>query len=159
MKIEKKVVKRMAIASHSVNISASVENVWEYVSQIENWATMVPAYKEHEQIDEQKSVWTFEGNFKGLKKTVKMELDITEFHAPSTIRFELKGLTDNFTGSGQFTAEETAGQTTMTGTVEVNAGGLSGAVLSPVLKMVLPKVTSRLTEKIARQIKQDKVLV
>ena len=159
MKIEKKVVKRMAIASHSVNISASVENVWEYVSHIENWATLVPAYKEHEQIDEQKSVWTFEGNFKGLKKTVKMELDITEFHAPSTIRFELKGLTDNFTGSGQFTAEETAGQTTMTGTVEVNAGGLSGAVLSPVLKMVLPKVTVRLTEKIARQIKQDKVLV
>ncbi|MCG7333747.1 SRPBCC family protein [Sporosarcina sp. ACRSM] len=149
----------MAIASHSVNIPASVENVWAYVSQIENWATMVPAYKEHEQIDEQKSIWTFEGEFKGLKKTVKMELDITEFHAPSTIRFELKGLTDNFTGSGQFTAEESAEHTTMTGTVEVNAGGLSGAVLAPVLKMVLPKVTTRLTEKIARQIKQDKVLV
>ncbi|KXH86949.1 carbon monoxide dehydrogenase [Sporosarcina sp. HYO08] len=148
----------MAIASHSVNIPASVENVWEYVSQIENWATMVPAYKEHEQIDEQKSVWTFEGNFKGLTKTVKMELDITEFQAPSTIRFEIKGLTDNFTGSGTFTAEEKAEHTTMTGTIEVNAGGLSGAVLSPVLKMVLPKVTSRLTEKIARQIKGDKVL-
>ncbi|WP_253724368.1 CoxG family protein [Sporosarcina sp. HYO08] len=158
MKLEKKVVKHMAIASHSVNIPASVENVWEYVSQIENWATMVPAYKEHEQIDEQKSVWTFEGNFKGLTKTVKMELDITEFQAPSTIRFEIKGLTDNFTGSGTFTAEEKAEHTTMTGTIEVNAGGLSGAVLSPVLKMVLPKVTSRLTEKIARQIKGDKVL-
>ncbi len=160
MKIEKKVVKRMAIASHSVNISASVENVWEYVSQIENWATLVPAYKEHEQIDEKESQFGhLKGISKGLKKTVKMELDITEFHAPSTIRFELKGLTENFTGSGQFTAEETAGQTTMTGTVEVNAGGLSGAVLSPVLKMVLPKVTVRLQKKIARQIKQDKVLV
>ncbi|WP_342514681.1 SRPBCC family protein [Sporosarcina sp. FSL K6-1522] len=143
----------MAIASHSVIIQAPVENVWKYVSQIENWATMVPAYKEHEQIDEQKSVWTFEGNFKGLKKTVKMELNITEFDEPSIIRFELKGLTDNFTGSGRFTAEETAGETTMTGTIEVNAGGLTGAVLSPVIKMVLPKVTTRLTEKIARQIK------
>ena len=147
----------MAIASHSVNIPASVENVWEYVSQIENWATMVPAYKEHEQIDEQKSVWTFEGNFKGFKKTVKMELNVTELHEPSMIRFELKGLTDNFTGSGKFTAEETAGQTTMTGTIEVNAGGLTGAVLSPVIKMVLPKVTTRLTEKIARQIKPEKM--
>lgn len=143
----------MAIASHSVIIQAPVENVWKYVSQIENWATMVPAYKEHEQIDEQKSVWIFEGNFKGLKKTVKMELNITEFDEPSIIRFELKGLTDNFTGSGRFTAEETAGETTMTGTIEVNAGGLTGAVLSPVIKMVLPKVTTRLTEKIARQIK------
>lgn len=142
----------MAIASHSVVISAPVENVWEYVSQVENWATMVPAYKEHEQIDEQKSIWIFEGNFKGLKKTVKMELNITEFDEPSIIRFELKGLTDNFTGSGRFTAEEAAGETTMTGTIEVNAGGLTGAVLTPVIKMVLPKVTTRLTEKMARQI-------
>ena len=157
--IKKEVVKRMAIASHSVIIPASVENVWEYVSQIENWAVMVPAYKEHEQIDEQKSVWTFEGNIKGFKKAVKMELNVTEFHEPSMIRFELKGVTENFTGSGKFTAEETAGQTTMTGTVEVNAGGLTGAVLTPVIKMVLPKVTTRLTEKIARQVKQEKVPV
>ncbi|MFJ7935606.1 SRPBCC family protein [Sporosarcina sp. NPDC096371] len=147
----------MAIASHSVSIPTSVGNVWEYVSKIENWAVMVPAYKEHEQMDEQKSVWTFEGNFKGFKKTVQMELNITEFQEPSVIRFELKGLTDNFTGSGQFTAEETAGQTTMTGTVEVNAGGLTGAVLTPVIKMVLPKVTTRLTEKIARQVKREEV--
>jgi len=145
----------MAIASHAVIISASVENVWEYVSHIENWAILVPAYKEHEQIDEQKSVWTFEGNIKGFKKVVKMELNITEFHEPSMIRFELKGLTENFTGSGKFTAEETAGQTTMTGTIEVNAGGLTGTVLTPVIKMVLPKVTTRLTEKIARQVKQE----
>ncbi|MFD1205242.1 CoxG family protein [Sporosarcina contaminans] len=149
----------MAIASHSVIIPASVENVWNYVSQIENWATMVPAYKEHEQIDEHKSVWTFEGNFKGLKKTVKMELNITEFHEPSMIRFELNGITDNFTGSGEFTAEETDGKTTMLGTLEVNAGGLAGAVLSPVIKMVLPKVTTRLTEKIARQINREELPV
>ncbi|WP_153733626.1 SRPBCC family protein [Sporosarcina obsidiansis] len=149
----------MATASHSVIIPTSVENVWNYVSHIENWATMVPAYKEHEQIDEHTSIWTFEGNFKGLKKTVKMELIITEFHEPSMIRFELKGITDNFTGSGEFTAEETAGDTTMTGTVEVNAGGLTGAVLSPVIKMVLPKVTTRLTEKIARHIKREEMPV
>lgn len=142
----------MAIASHTVTLTASVEDVWAYVSKIENWATMVPAYKKHEEIDEQKSIWTFEGNFKGLKKTVQMELNITEFQAPSIIRFEIEGLTDKFTGSGKFTAEANETQTDMTGTIEVNAGGLSGAVLSPVIKMVLPKVTTRLTEKIARQI-------
>jgi len=149
----------MAIASHAVNISAPIENVWKYVSQIENWATMVPAYKEHEQVDEQQSIWTFEGNFKGLKKTVKMELNITEFTEPSNITFEIKGLTDNFTGSGKFTAEEAKDQTMMTGTIEIHAGGLSGAMLTPVLKMLLPKVTTRLTEKIARQIKQEKIFV
>lgn len=152
IKRQKKVVKQMAVASHSVTIPVAVEKVWDYVSKIEHWATMVPAYKEHEQIDERKSIWTFEGSFKGLKKTVKMELNIIEWNEPSSIKFELKGLTDNFTGSGKFTAEGTAEHTTMTGIIEVNAGGLSGAVLTPVIKMVLPKVTMHLTEKIARHI-------
>lgn len=66
-----------------------------------------------------------------------MELDITEFHAPSPIRFELIRLMDNFTGSEQFTTVETAEHTTMTGTVEVNADGLSGAVLLRFLRMVV----------------------
>ncbi|MEO4051863.1 SRPBCC family protein [Solibacillus sp. CAU 1738] len=142
----------MATATHSVEIPVSIDTVWNYVSKIDKWATLVPAYKEYEQVDDKKSIWTFEGNMKGIKKTVKMELNIVEFSEPSNIKFELKGLTENFTGSGQFTAEETAGKTTMTGTVEVNAGGLTGAVLTPMIKMVLPKVTTRLTEKIARQI-------
>lgn len=146
----------MAQASHTVTVPTNIENVWDFVSKIEQWATLVPAYKEHEQIDEKKSVWTFEGSMKGLKKTVQMELEIVEFNEPNNIKFTLKGLTDNFTGSGQFQAEEIAEGTKMTGTVEVNAGGISGAVLTPMIKMVLPKVTTRLTEKIARTI-QSKV--
>lgn len=142
----------MAQASHTVTVPTNIENVWDFVSKIEQWATLVPAYKEHEQIDEKKSVWTFEGSMKGLKKTVQMELEIVEFNEPNNIKFTLKGLTDNFTGSGQFQAEEIAEGTKMTGTVEVNAGGISGAVLTPMIKMVLPKVTTRLTEKIARTI-------
>ena len=140
----------MAQATHSVIVPLNVETVWNFVSRIENWATLVPAYKEHEQIDDKKSIWTFEGSMKGIKKTVKMELEIIEFNEPNNIKFTLTGLTDNFKGSGQFQAEEIAGGTNMIGTVEANAGGISGAVLNPMIKMVLPKVTTRLTEKIAR---------
>ena len=142
----------MAQATHSVTVPVSVDTVWNFVSKIEKWATLVPAYKEHEQIDDKKSVWTFEGNMKGIKKTVKMELEIIEFSEPNNIKFTLTGLTENFKGSGQFQAEEVAGGTKMTGTVEATAGGISGAVLNPMIKMVLPKVTTRLTEKIARTI-------
>ncbi|MGM9943410.1 MAG: CoxG family protein [Lysinibacillus sp.] len=142
----------MAQATHSVTVPLSVDTVWDFVSKIEKWATLVPAYKEHEQINDEKSVWTFEGNMKGIKKTVKMELEIIEFNEPNNIKFTLIGLTENFKGSGQFQAEEVAGGTNMIGTVEATAGGISGAVLNPMIKMVLPKVTVRLTEKIARTI-------
>ncbi|WP_274307784.1 CoxG family protein [Solibacillus daqui] len=142
----------MAQASHSVQIPVAQDKVWAFVSKIEKWATLVPAYKDHKQIDELTSHWTFEGNFKGLSKKIQLEIKIVEMNEPSSIKFEIKGLSDNFSGGGEFKAEPKDGGTYMTGTVEVNAGGLSGAVLTPAIKVVLPKITSRLTEKIARHI-------
>lgn len=142
----------MAQASHSVQIPVAQDKVWAFVSEIEKWATLVPAYKDHHQIDEHTSHWTFEGNFKGLSKKVQLEIKIVEMNEPSSIKFDIKGLSDNFSGGGEFKAEPKDGGTYMTGTVEVNAGGLSGAVLTPAIKVILPKITSRLTEKIARHI-------
>ena len=142
----------MAQASHSVQIPVAQEKVWAFVSKIEKWATLVPAYKEHKQIDEQTSHWTFEGNFKGLQKKIELEIKIVEMNEPTNIKFQIKGLSDNFSGGGEFKAEAKDGGTLMTGIVEVSAGGLSGAVLTPAIKVLLPKITTRLTEKIARHI-------
>lgn len=142
----------MATGTHTVEVPVEVQAVWDYVSDLEKWATTVPAYKEHEIIDDKRSIWTFEGSLKGIKKTIQAQVDITEWNEPSNIKFEIKGLSDNFTGSGKFTAEEVNSKTTMTCTVEVQAGGLSGAVLTPVIKWAVPKVTARLTESIARKI-------
>lgn len=142
----------MAQASHAVQIPVAQEKVWAFVSKIEKWATLVPAYKEHKQIDEQTSHWTFEGSFKGLSKKIELEIKIVEMNEPTNIKFQIKGLSDNFSGGGEFRAEAKDGGTLMTGTVEIAAGGLSGAVLTPAIKVLLPKITTRLTEKIARHI-------
>ena len=123
-----------------------------FVSKIEKWATLVPAYKSHKEIDEKKSIWTFEGSMKGITKKVEMEISIVEINAPTDIKFKMKGLSDNFSGSGAFHAEAEGNGTAMTLTVDASAGGLTGAVLSPMIKMVLPKITTKLTEKIGRAI-------
>ena len=142
----------MAQASHSVQIPVSQDKVWGFVSKIEKWAVLVPAYKAHKEVDAQTSIWTFEGNFKGLTKKVELEIKIVEMNEPNQIKFEIKGLSDNFSGAGEFIAEPKDGDTYMTGTVEVNAGGIAGAVLTPAIKVLLPKVVTRLTEKIGRTI-------
>lgn len=153
MNIERKLEYIMAQATHSVTVPVSQDKVWAFVSKLEKWATMVPGYKAHEQQDETTSIWTFEGNMKGLKKTVQLELKIVEFNEPSNIKFEFRGITENFSGSGQFTAEAEGNGTKMTGTVEAEAGGIAKVALNPMIKMLLPKVTERLTEKIGRSIK------
>lgn len=140
----------MAQASHSVTVPVGQEKVWSFVSNIEKWAKLVPGYKEHKMIDDKKSLWTFEGNMKGITKTIEMELNIVEFVEPSNIKVEITGLSDKFTGSGQFQAAPEENGTQMTGTVEVNAGIL----LAPMVKIILPKVTSRLTEKIGRTLQK-----
>lgn len=142
----------MAQAAHTVQIPVERETVWNFVSKIEKWATLVPAYKAHKLVNENESIWTFEGSLKGMKKTVEMQITILEMIAPSSIKFEIKGLSDNFKGTGHFTAVEAGNGTEMTATLDISAGGLTGAVLSPVIKMVLPKVTTKLTEKIGRTI-------
>ena len=63
---------------------------------------------------------------KGIKKTIQAQVDITEWNEPSNIKFELKGLSDNFTGSGHFTAEDVDGKTTMTCKVERQCRGNIG---------------------------------
>ena len=127
----------MATGTHTVEIPVDVQVVWDYVSDLENWAPTVPAYKEHEIINDKQSIWTFEGSVKGIKKTIQAQVDITEWIEPSNIKFELKGLSDNFTGSGHFTAEDVNGVSKMTCTVEVRAGGISGAVLTNQLHVKL----------------------
>lgn len=46
---------------------------------------------------------------KGIRKTIQTQVDITEWNEPSPIKFEIKGLTDKFTASGLFSAEEVNG--------------------------------------------------
>ncbi|MGM9966418.1 MULTISPECIES: CoxG family protein [unclassified Rummeliibacillus] len=143
----------MATASHSVEVKVPQKEVWDFVSNMEKWATLVPGYREHQIINDQQSTWTFSGNVGVLKKEVKVQIDITGWEEPNKISFNLTGLTDKFSGNGYF--EDKAideNKTEMTGHLEVKAGGLAGPVLNPIFSAVLPKATSILTNRVANKI-------
>ncbi|MGE7688038.1 CoxG family protein [Lysinibacillus sp. NPDC097214] len=144
----------MATGTHMVEVPVGIENVWDFVSDMEKWAKLVPGYNAHEMIDEKNSTWTFKGNVGVLKKTVQVEIAILEWAAPSKVTFELKGISDNFSGNGYFLAESIdAENTKMTGFLEVTAGGLAGPVLNPIFKPIVPKATQMLTDRVANKIK------
>ena len=144
----------MATGTHIVEVPVGIENVWDFVSDMEKWAKLVPGYNAHEMIDEKHSTWTFKGNVGVLKKTVEVEITILEWLAPTKVTFELQGLSDNFSGNGYFLAESIdADHTKMTGYLEVKAGGLAGPVLNPIFKPIVPKATQMLTDRVANKIK------
>lgn len=143
----------MATASHTTIVKENQQGVWSFVSDMEKWATLVPGYRQHEMINEKQSKWTFAGNVGILKKSVEVQIDITNWEEPSKIEFDLTGLTDKFTGSGYFEAKIIDEQTTeMTGHLEIKAGGIASAVLNPIFSAVLPKATTILTERVANKI-------
>ncbi|UZM98540.1 SRPBCC family protein [Lysinibacillus sp. MHQ-1] len=58
----------MATGTHTVEVPVGIEHVWDFVSDMEKWAKLVPGYNAHEMIDDKHSTWTFKGNVGVLKK-------------------------------------------------------------------------------------------
>jgi carbon monoxide dehydrogenase subunit G len=133
--------------SFSKDVDLPIETIWEFVSDMNNWAPLVPGYIDHKILNERQSTWKFKGDVGRIQKTVSMKVDITEWKKPTTVRFTLTGISEKITGNGFFEANRvTEYQTKMTGNLDMTAKGLMGPVINPVLKTIVPKTAKRLTE-------------
>lgn len=143
----------MPNGSHSTKLEIPIEKVWDFVSSINNWAPLVPGYIHHEIISENESTWEFKGDLGFMKKTVKLKVDITEWREPNLVTFNLTGVSDNFKGDGYFEAEKVDdGSTTMTGYLDITAGGAMGPMINSILKKFVPKTAEELTTAVANKI-------
>ena len=139
--------------SYTTELDLPIEVIWDFVSDMNKWAPLVPGYIEHKILNEKQSTWKFKGDVGRLQKTVSMRIDITEWKKPTTVRFTLTGLTENVSGKGYFEAKEiTNYQTEMTGNLNMTAKGLMGPVINPVLKTMVPKTVKRFTEAVVNKI-------
>ena len=65
------------------------------------------------------------------------------------MKFDIKGLSDNFDGNGYFTiSTSNNGSTQVTGSLDLSAGGFMEMMINPVLESFVPKVTIDLTNSI-----------
>lgn len=143
----------MPQATHTIEIPLSIEKVWDFVHDMNNWAPLVPDYMDHEILSDRQSTWSFKGDLGIVKKAVKLQIDITEWNEPSEVKFDLKGLSDKFNGSGYFIAEVIdENNTKMSGHLDITAEGMLGQVTNQVLGKLVPKTAQELTEAIAEKL-------
>lgn len=143
----------MPSGTHTTELDIPIEKVWDFVSDMNRWAPLVPGYIEHEILSDKQSTWTFKGDIGIMQKTVKLQIDITEWREPTLVTFDLKGLNENFAGNGYFKAEvisET--QTMMHGNLDITAKGVMGPMVNAILKSFVPKTAEDLTKAIAEEI-------
>lgn len=132
---------------HEMKVDLPIKKVWSFISNMDNWAPLVPGYLKHDILNDRESTWKFIGEIGVVQKTVHLKIDITKWQAPSKVTFNLTGLNENFKGYGYFEAQAIdERQTGITGCLNITARGLMGPMINPVLKSLVPRTTKELTE-------------
>lgn len=147
----------MPEGKHEVTIDVPIEEVWDFVKDMDNWAPLLPGYISHEKLSETQSSWTFKESVGILKKKISLQVTIKEWIEPTRVTFDLKGINENLTGCGYFNATALDKNTTkMTGYLEMTAEGAMAPVMNGVMKTSLPKSGEKLTTAIAEKLEQRK---
>jgi len=143
----------MPNGTHTIELPVAIDRIWDFVSDMNKWAPLVPGYIEHEILNDRQSTWAFKGDLGFMKKTVKLKIDITNWIEPTKVTFDLTGTSDNFAGNGYFEAEALGnGATKMTGYLDITAKGAMGPMVNTILKTFVPKTAQELSEAIAGRI-------
>jgi carbon monoxide dehydrogenase subunit G len=150
----------MPEGKHDIIIEVPIEQVWDFVKDMDNWAPLLPGYISHEKLNEKQSNWTFKETVGVLKKKISLQVTIKEWIEPTRVTFELKGINENLTGNGYFNAESLGqNRTKMTGYLQMTAEGALAPVMNAVMKNSLPKSGQELTEAIAEKLEQRKAIL
>lgn len=149
----------MPEGKHDIVIDVPIEQVWDFVKDMDNWAPLLPGYISHKKLSERQSNWTFKETVGVLKKKISLQVTINEWIEPTRVTFDLKGINENLTGNGYFNAEALAeNQTKMTGYLEMTAEGTLAPVMNAVMKTSLPKSGKELTTAIAEKLEERKAI-
>lgn len=92
----------MPEVTHSTVLNLAPETIWDFVSDMNNWAPFMTGYQKHEVIDDRQSIWTLKGDVGILSRSVELRVQIVEWSGPERVRFTLEGLNEAVEGDGTF---------------------------------------------------------
>ncbi|XXM72562.1 CoxG family protein [Lysinibacillus sphaericus] len=145
----------MADGFHEKLVDASIEKVWEIVSDLEKWAALVPGYMEHTIISDAESEWKFKVDAGLFKKKIHAKVEIKEWVKPNKVSFTLTGLNEKFTGSGSFEASRlTTHETVVRGRLSIKPDSSMGKLITPIIERMVPDMTRELTNNVSDEIER-----
>lgn len=95
----------MAETEYATSARLPIETIWDFVQDMDNWATFVQGYQSHEKQSETESQWVLKGDVGVLARTLKFKVLITEWSGPERVTFQLEGANEPMKGEGSFTLE------------------------------------------------------
>lgn len=111
-------------------LALTVEQIWAFVQDMNNWAPMLTGYQKHEIIDDRHSIWTLKGDVGILSRTVVLDVQIIEWSGPHRVAFTLTGKNESVEGGGLFEMQsDIAGAAPETPVAAAPRPGLFGRLL------------------------------
>jgi carbon monoxide dehydrogenase subunit G len=145
----------MASGLHQIEVDLPINQVWDFVKDMDNWAPLIPGYIQHRKFTNRQSTWEFYSNIGFIKKKIDLMVTVQEWIEPTKVTFNLKGPNEKLSGKGYFLAEAiNQGKTRMTVFLEITARGTMGPLVNKVLKSNLPKVTEEMAIAITTKLKK-----
>lgn len=143
----------MPSSNHMVELQITSQDVWSFVSDVNNWAPLMPGYITHEKMNDQEINWQFLGDFGFMKKKVTLRLQKLTLVDSTKVTFLLEGVEDPFEGSGYFEVISISNeQTKLSGFLDISAIGLMGMMINNVLKSFVPQMTKELVVAISHEV-------
>ena len=92
----------MAETEYSTSTKLPILEIWDFVRDMDNWASFVTGYQGHEKHSDSESLWTVKGDVGVLARSVQFRVNIVEWAGPERVRFTLLGLNEQLEGEGEF---------------------------------------------------------
>ena len=125
----------------SMLVSAPMDRVWRYLSDMGNWASNMPGYRSFETISERESLWILKIGFGALVRTVTVRVQIELWREPDHVAFRYMLDKDPVDGEGYYLARaETDGETTVELALTVNGQGSMAPACEALVRPILPKL-------------------
>jgi hypothetical protein len=98
----------MPEVGYTTVVAASVDRVWDYVENLNNWSHLMVGFQDLEIVNDRQSIWTLQGDVGILSREVKIQIDITEWLPLDRVTFVVTGLTERLDGAGSFILDRLA---------------------------------------------------
>lgn len=96
----------MATIRYSHHVAAPSKEVWDFVRDINNWAPLMVGYVSHKVISDSESLWTVRADTPLLSRTTELKVSISEWVELERVRFTVAGISEPFTGFGEFRLDD-----------------------------------------------------
>lgn len=100
----------MPEAEYTTASPLSLQEIWSFVQDMDNWARFVRGYQSHEKQSETDSTWVLKGDIGVMARRLEFRVHITEWRGPNRVCFELTGLNEPMTGAGSFEMQPWEGE-------------------------------------------------